>query len=132
MSMPWAPPSLHRATVLEGIRRDHVYLLLAAVGLMIVMASLLVGVVVAGEVGDLFAQDAAARAHDTDTLGTIQATSAWNPPLLQLGISLLMTSVVVVLLRIIQTIRMRGAAMAAALPVLLRPPQPQSTPEEAI
>lgn len=98
-----------------------IYLVIAGVGLTAIMASLVVGLVLAFETGDLFAQDAAARAADADTRGTIAAFAAWNPLVTLTGISLLMTSVVVVLREIISTIGMRGRAMTATLPGLLTP-----------
>ncbi|MBW3578029.1 MAG: hypothetical protein KY462_09900 [Actinobacteria bacterium] len=98
---------------------DYAYLWVAALGVATVMASLVVGIALGYEAGDLFAQDAAARAADTGSQGSIAAAAAWNPALMLTGASLLMVSVVVVLRRIITTIRMRGRSMAATLPGLL-------------
>ncbi|MEX2586692.1 MAG: hypothetical protein WD602_01690 [Actinomycetota bacterium] len=91
----------------------------AFLGILAVMFSLAMGVVVAVKTGDLWAQDAAARAADKVRAGQIGAIQAWNPAVLLFGISLLMTSVVLVLRRIIKTIQARGEAMVANLPRLI-------------
>lgn len=90
----------------------------AVLGIMVVMFSLGIGVVVAVKTGDFWAQDAAARAADNVRAGQIRAMGAWNPALLLFGISMLMTSVVLVLRQIIKTIKARGEAMATYLPRL--------------
>lgn len=97
------------------------YIAVAAAGVSVVMVSLAVGIFLGFEAGDLFAQDAAARAADTETQGTLAAFAAWNRPLALFGASLLMTAVVLVLRTIISTIRMRGRVVAATLPALLAP-----------
>lgn len=100
---------------------DRAYRPIAALGLMAVMASLVVGAVVGLYAGDFWAQGAAARAADRVRQGVISATGAWNPALLLFGISLLMTTVVVVLRRIVKTIGARGETMSTYLPALLTP-----------
>jgi hypothetical protein len=86
---------------------------------MIVMASLAIGIGVAGTAGNFWAQDAAARAADQVRAGRIASTGAWNTVLVLFGISLLMTSVVVVLQRVIGSIKKRGETTSSYLPVLL-------------
>lgn len=100
---------------------DEAYLWLAGAGVAAIMVSLVLGAFLGAEAGGLFAQDAAARAADREAFGTLEAFGAWNPALALSGAALLMTAVVVVLQRIIKTIRLRGQAMAATLPTLLTP-----------
>lgn len=99
--------------------RNPDYIAVAAAGLVLIMASVAVGVFLGFEAGDLFAQDAAARAADTETQGTLAAFAAWNRPLALAGAGLLMTAVVLILRTIIATLRMRGQVVASSLPALL-------------
>jgi hypothetical protein len=103
----------------RSLWEDRAYGPIAALGLGVVMASLVVGIVVGLYSGDFFAQGAAGRAADVVRHGVITSTSAWNPFVLFFGISLLMTTVVVVLHRIVKTIRARGEAMVTYLPTLI-------------
>lgn len=96
--------------------QDKAYGPIAVLGLMTVMFSLVVGIVVGVKAGDLWGP---AGAGDAVRRGVIEAAGAWNSALLFFGASLLMTAVVVLLLRIIKTIKVRGGAMQAHLPVLL-------------
>lgn len=111
-----APPHLRAASAADGA-----YIPVTVLGLVAVMASLALGIALGLEAGDLFAQDAAARAADLGTQGTLAAIGGWNPALMLTGASLLMTAVVVVLQQIIRTIRVRGQVMAENLPRLLAP-----------
>lgn len=105
----------------EAYLYDQAYLSLAATGVTAIMVALVIGVVLGLDTGDLFAQEAAARAADLKTQGVIQGLGAWNPALGLAGAALLMTAVVVVLQRVLSTIRLRGRTMAATLPALLTP-----------
>lgn len=95
---------------------DYLSALVALLGLMAVMAGLLIGAVIAIEAADLFTAEGAG---DAETLGTVEAVSAWNPVLTLFGASLLMVAVVLVLRRIIKTIRLRATATRAAMTTLL-------------
>lgn len=100
---------------------DQAYLWFAAAGVAVIMVALVTGIVLGVETGGLFAQDAAARAADLHTQGTIEGIGAWNPALGLTGAALLMTAVVVALQRILAMIHRRGQSMAATLPALLTP-----------
>lgn len=103
----------------QGLLEDRVYQPIAIVGIVAVMASLAVGAVTGLYQGDFWAQEAAVRQADTVRRGVIASTGAWNPSLLFFGISMLMTSVAVVLLRVRKTIQARGEAMVDYLPALV-------------
>lgn len=118
-----AVPPASDPYLLSRSTSDHAYAWVAAGGVAAIMAALIAGIALGFEAGDLFAQDAAARAADTEAQGTLAAAGFWNRALMLTGASLLMVSVVVVLQRIIATIRLRGTAMAATLPTLLAPEQ---------
>lgn len=105
----------------EAYRSDQAYLWLAATGVTAIVVALVTGTVLGVETGGLFAQEAAVRAADLHTQGTIQGLGAWNPALSLAGAALLMTAVVVALQRILGTIQGRGRSMAATLPALLTP-----------
>lgn len=102
---------------LEGrLWHDKAYAPIAVLGLMTVMFSLVVGIVVGLKTGDLWGSPAAG---DAVRRGVIEAAGAWNPAVLFVGASLLMTAVVVLLLRIVKTIKTLGDAMQTHLPALL-------------
>lgn len=101
---------------------DRIYPVVTLLGLGAVMLSLAVGAVIGLYQGDFFAQSASARAADSVRQGVVAATGAWNPFVLFFGIALLMTAVVVVLRRIVKTIRVELAgSMVTHLPQLLTP-----------
>lgn len=96
---------------------DRVYWPVALLGLMAVMLSLAVGAIAGLYIGDIFAPGGDAAA-DQVRRGVAESTGAWNTAVLFFGASMLMTAVLVVLRRIIKTIRYRGEAMQAHLPTL--------------
>ncbi len=101
----------------RSYREDKAYTPIAALGIGIVMFALAVGALAGLYVGDVFAGTAP---DPEQSRGVVGAIDAWRRPVAFFGISLLMTSVVVVLRRITQTLRYeRDEALKTYLPALL-------------
>jgi hypothetical protein len=117
--MGYTTSGFHARRPTRAHYQDFGYLVLAALGLGAVLGAGVIGMVVGAKTGTFWSQPAAARAADRLHAGQIGAVGAWNPMLLFVGISLLMTTVVVVLRRVITTIRARGETLVSSLPGLI-------------
>ena len=97
---------------------------LALAGLMVVMAVVIVGIVVAGIVSGYYenpkdVRDAAAAGSDVlANQGTIAAVQAWLAPLKFVGLSTILVGIGVILWGIARTLAVRASVFAQVIPKL--------------
>jgi|GEM_PF-3238428 hypothetical protein len=94
-------------------------------GMMIIAATLVIGIALGLSTADLFESSKSARdgAAAGDSLlsqqGTIAATAAWLTPFKFMGLASFLVGIGIMLLVIIQSLQLRGEAMMQALPQIL-------------